>query len=115
MLEERQKKSAISKSSEQDESEKQFEIVGDDHDLKSMPDAHEMIEMHLSETLKAGPITKFNGVNVIKMLGDDLRLFFGEKPKAMIVTFFVINIPTTFFNIMIAGVSQVLMLTTHFA
>ena len=62
--------------------------------------------MHLKETLKAGPITKFNGLNNIKMIGNRKRLFFGEKPKAVVVTFVVVNIPSTLFNIFVAGVSK---------
>ena len=62
--------------------------------------------MHLKETLKAGPITKFNGLNNIKMIGNRKRLFFGEKPKAVVVTFVVVNIPCTLFNIFVAGVSK---------
>ena len=62
--------------------------------------------MHLKETLKAGPITKFSGLNNIKMIGNRKRLFFGEKPKAVVVTFVVVNIPSTLFNIFVAGVSK---------
>ena len=40
----------------------------------TIADKNDMIEMHLSETLKAGPITKFSGINVIKMFGDNQRL-----------------------------------------
>ena len=65
-----------------------------------------MIELHIKETLKAGPITKFNGLNNIKMIGKNARLFFGEKPKAIIVTFLMINIPSTLFNTLVAGVSH---------
>ena len=71
-----------------------------------MPQSKEMVTMHIKETLKAGPITKFSGLNVIKMLGNHKRLFFGEKPKAVIVTFLVVNIPSTLFNIFVAAVSK---------
>ena len=65
-----------------------------------------MVTRHIQETLKAGPITKFNGLNVIRMLGSRKRLFFGEKPKAIIVTFLATNIPALLFNIFIAAVSK---------
>ena len=82
--------------------------------LSSPPDSdrsikeidNDMKELHLKESLKAGPITKFNGVNVIKMVGDKTRLFFGENPKAIIVTFLAVNLPSIVFNILIAGVSS---------
>ena len=82
------------------------EVSDGNRNLRDLPDANEMIEFHIKESLKSGPITKFNGLNVIKMIGKDFRLFFGEKPKAIIVTFIIINIPATYFNVMIAGVSQ---------
>lgn len=75
--------------------------------LRSLAEVNDlMIEAHLKEALKVGPVTKFNGVNVIKMIGDSYRLFFGEKPKAILVTFLAVNVPSTFFNLIIARVSQ---------
>lgn len=29
------------------------------------------MEFHLKDSLRSGPVTKFSGLNVIKMLGDD--------------------------------------------
>jgi len=48
---------------------------------------------------------KFSGLNSIRMCGRHSRCFFGVKPKALIFTFFVINVPATFFNVAIAPVS----------
>jgi hypothetical protein len=53
------------------------------------------------------PVLHFKGFNRVLLLGNSKRLFFGRYPKALILTFFLINIPTTIFNILISPVSQV--------
>ena len=50
------------------------------------------------------PIKKFGGLNHIRMCGRKARCFLGEKPKALLFTFMMVNIPATFFNSAIAPV-----------
>ena len=63
------------------------------------------MELHLKDSLHSGPVTKFSGLNVIKMLGDDYWLFFGENPKKVMLTFLLINVPATLLNSLVATVS----------
>jgi len=48
------------------------------------------------------PIKKFSGLNSIRMCGRNARIFMGVQPKALIFTGLVINIPATYFNVLIA-------------
>ena len=63
------------------------------------------MEFHLKDSLHSGPVTKFSGLNFIKMLGDDYRLFFGENPRKVLLTFLLINVPATLLNTLVATVS----------
>ena len=63
------------------------------------------MEFHLKDSLRSGPVTKFSGLNVIKMLGDDYWLFFGENPRKVMLTFLLINVPATLLNSLVATVS----------
>ena len=69
------------------------------------------MEQHLIEALRSGPVTKFSGLNVVRMLGENYRLFFGESPSRIGITFLLINVPATIANVTIAGVSMLHFLT----
>ena len=62
------------------------------------------LEQRLEDELRQ-PIKKFGGVNSIRMCGRRTRCFMGHRPKALIFTSFMINIPATFFNAAIAPVA----------
>ena len=52
--------------------------------------------MQLSAKL-VQPIMRFTGLNTVLMCGHSRRLFFGHKPKALLITFFCINLPAVIF------------------
>ena len=60
---------------------------------------------HLNRALSTGPITKFNGLNSVKMIGENFRFFFGENPSRVLITFLLINVPATVLNTTVAIVS----------
>lgn len=61
-------------------------------------DVESLLRRHLMR-----PVKKFSGLNHVWMLGNDFRFFLGERPKALILTFFVINLPMVIFNVFIAA------------
>ena len=61
------------------------------------------LENRVLEDMK-NPVKKFGGLNRVRMCGRNKRCFMGEKPKALIFTGAMINIPGTFFNAAIAPV-----------
>ena len=63
---------------------------------------------HLKAALSTGPVTKFSGLNSVKMIGDNFRFFFGENPSRVLITFFLINVPATLLNTTVATVSSTL-------
>lgn len=65
------------------------------------------MEYHIRESLRTGPVTKFSGLNVIRMLGENHRLFFGENPRKVVITFLLVNIPATILNALVATVSTI--------
>ena len=65
------------------------------------------MEYHIRESLRTGPVTKFSGLNVIRMLGEDRRLFFGENPRKVVITFLLVNVPATILNALVATVSTI--------
>lgn len=67
---------------------------------QSLTDLESRLEREMQD-----PIKKFNGLNRIRMCGRTSRCFMGEKPKALLFTGSMINVPATFFNIFVAPVS----------
>ena len=61
----------FNKQSEDSDNDIKLEIPGVLKEGKIVETEKEQMTHHLRETLRLGPVTKFSGLNVVKMLGEE--------------------------------------------